>query len=126
MGEAYIYHYIEYKFLHLPKEVRITKYKGGPLDGEVEEVTVYHKNKRFAKHVDPMLPYKKQLIKIPLSNKDFTNLYKGDIKKITEHDDECLKKLNLPKNVRESVAISNILAHYSEINRKYAELKPKK
>lgn len=79
VGEAYVYHYIEYRFMRLPKEVRVTTYKGGPLDGQTEEVTIYHKDKRFADHVEPKLPHKKQLIKIPLKDIDFKAMYNQSV-----------------------------------------------
>lgn len=126
VGEAYVYHYIEYRFMRLPKEVRVTTYKGGPLDGQTEEVTIYHKDKRFADHVEPKLPHKKQLIKIPLKDIDFKAMYNQSVKKVTETEDPCLKKYSVPKDVCDNLALMNIIQHYNDIDKQYRELKPKK
>lgn len=123
VGAEYVYHFIEYKFLKPPKEVRITKYRGGRYDGDIQRVEVIHKDERFARHVKPRIPYKKQLLKIPFKPEDFIELYRGSIKNIEfEHEDNVLLKNGVSKETIENLYYMKIAEHYNKINDYYIEL----
>ena len=123
VGAAYVYHFIEYKFLKPPKEVRITKYRGGRYDGDIQRVEVIHKDERFSRHVKPKIPYKKQLLKIPFKPEDFIELYSGDVKNIEfEHEDNVLLKNGVSKETIENLYYMKIAEHYNKINDYYIEL----
>jgi hypothetical protein len=122
-GEEYVYHYIEYRLFKLPKEVRITKYKGGRYSGDIQKVEVIHKGERFSRHVKPKIPFKKQLIKIPFKPEDFVQLYSGNVETINiDHDDAVLEKNGVSKDTIEELYYMKIADHYKEINEYYAEL----
>lgn len=122
-GEEYVYHYIEYRLFKPPKEVRITKYKGGKYSGDIQKVEVIHKDERFSRHVKPKIPFKKQLIKIPFKPDDFVQLYSGNVETINiEHDDAILEKNGVSKDTIEELYYMKIADHYKEINEYYAEL----
>lgn len=123
VGAEYVYHYIEYKFLKPPKEVRITKYRGGRYDGDIQRVEVIHKDERFSRHVQPRIPYKKQLLKIPFKPEDFIELYRGIVKNIEfEHEDNVLLKNGVSKETIENLYYMKIAEHYNKINDYYIEL----
>lgn len=123
VGAEYVYHFIEYKFLKPPKEVRITKYRGGRYDGDIQRVEVIHKDERFSRHVKPRIPYKKQLLKIPFKPEDFIELYRGSIKNIEfEHEDNVLLKNGVSKETIENLYYMKIAEHYNKINDYYIEL----
>lgn len=123
VGAEYVYHYIEYKFLKPPKEVRITKYRGGRYDGDIQRVEVIHKDERFSRHVKPRIPYKKQLLKIPFKPEDFIELYRGIVKNIEfEHEDNVLLKNGVSKETIENLYYMKIAEHYNKINDYYIEL----
>lgn len=122
-GEAYVYHYIEYRLFKPPKEVRITKYNGGVYNGDIQKVEVIHKGERFSRHVKPKIPFKKQLIKIPFKPEDFVELYSGNIETVNiDHDDAVLEKNGVSKDTIEQLYYMKIADHYKEINEYYAEL----
>lgn len=122
-GEEYVYHYIEYRLFKLPKEVRITKYKGGRYSGDIQKVEVIHKGERFSRHVKPKIPFKKQLIKIPFKPEDFVQLYSGNVETINiDHDDAVLEKNGVSKDTIEELYYMKIADHYKEINEYYADL----
>lgn len=122
-GEAYVYHYIEYRLFKLPKEVRITKYNGGRYNGDIQKVEVIHKGERFSRHVKPKIPFKKQLIKIPFKPDDFIQLYSGNVETVNiDHDDAVLEKNGVSKDTIEQLYYMKIADHYKEINEYYAEL----
>ena len=121
-GEEYVYHYIEYRLFKPPKEVRITKYKGGMYDGDIKQVEVIHKGERFSRHVKPKIPFKKQLIKIPFKPDDFAQLYSGDIKMVDIDRDEVLKKFGISKDIIEQLYYMKIADYYKEINDYYVNL----
>ena len=119
-GEEYVYHYIEYRFLKPPKEVRITKYKGGIYNGEIKKLIVIHENDRFSRHVEPKIPFKKQLIKIPFNTIDFVDLYRGDLDNVKiEHDDDILKKNGVPKETIDQLYYMKIADYYNKIKEYY-------
>lgn len=123
VGAEYVYHFIEYKFLKPPKEVRITKYRGGRYDGDIQRVEVIHKDERFSRHVKPRIPYKKQLLKIPFKPEDFIELYRGSVKNIDfEHEDNVLLKNGVSKETIENLYYMKIAEHYNKINDYYIEL----
>lgn len=123
VGAEYVYHFIEYKFLKPPKEVRITKYRGGRYDGDIQRVEVIHKDERFSRHVKPKIPYKKQLLKIPFKPEDFIELYRGNVKNIEfEHEDNVLLKNGVSKETIENLYYMKIAEHYNKINDYYIEL----
>lgn len=123
VGAEYVYHFIEYKFLKPPKEVRITKYRGGRYDGDIQRVEVIHKDERFSRHVKPRIPYKKQLLKIPFKPEDFIELYRGSVKNIEfEHEDNVLLKNGVSKETIENLYYMKIAEHYNKINDYYIEL----
>lgn len=123
VGAEYVYHYIEYKFLKPPKEVRITKYRGGRYDGDIQRVEVIHKDERFSRHVQPRIPYKKQLLKIPFKPEDFIELYHGIVKNVEfEHEDNVLLKNGVSKETIENLYYMKIAEHYNKINDYYIEL----
>lgn len=123
VGAEYVYHFIEYKFLKPPKEVRITKYRGGRYDGDIQRVEVIHKDERFFRHVKPKIPYKKQLLKIPFKPEDFIELYRGNVKNIEfEHEDNVLLKNGVSKETIENLYYMKIAEHYNKINDYYIEL----
>lgn len=122
-GEEYVYHYIEYRLFKPPKEVRITKYKGGRYSGDIQKVEVIHKGERFSRHVKPKIPFKKQLIKIPFKPEDFVQLYSGNVEIINiDHDDAVLEKNGVSKDTIEELYYMKIADHYKEINEYYADL----
>jgi len=122
-GEEYVYHYIEYRLFKPPKEVRITKYKGGKYSGDIQKVEVIHKGERFSRHVKPKIPFRKQLIKIPFKPEDFVQLYSGNVETINiDHDDAVLEKNGVSKDTIEELYYMKIADHYKEINEYYAEL----
>lgn len=123
VGAEYVYHYIEYRFLKPPKEVRITKYRGGRYHGDIQRVEVIHKDERFSRHVQPRIPYKKQLLKIPFKPEDFIELYRGSVKNIEfEHEDNVLLKNGVSKEAIENLYYMKIAEHYNKINDYYIEL----
>ena len=123
VGAEYVYHFIEYKFLKPPKEVRITKYRGGRYDGDIQRVEVIHKDERFSRHVKPKIPYKKQLLKIPFKPEDFIELYRGNVKNIEfEHEDNVLLKNGVSKETIENLYYMKIAEHYNKINDYYIDL----
>ena len=122
-GEEYVYHYIEYRLFKPPKEVRITKYKGGRYSGDIQKVEVIHKGERFSRHVKPKIPFRKQLIKIPFKPEDFVQLYSGNVETVNiDHDDAVLEKNGVSKDTIEQLYYMKIADHYKEINEYYAEL----
>lgn len=121
-GEEYVYHYIEYRLFKPPKEVRITKYKGGMYDGDIKRVEVIHRGERFSRHVKPKIPFKKQLIKIPFKPDDFAHLYSGDIKTVDIDHDEVLKKFGISEDIIEQLYDMKIAGYYKEINDYYVNL----
>lgn len=122
-GEAYVYHYIEYRLFKPPKEVRITKYFGGRYHGDIQKVEVIHKDERFSRHVKPKIPFKKQLIKIPFKPEDFVQLYNGNVETVNiDHDDAVLAKNGVSKDTIEQLYYMKIADHYKEINDYYVEL----
>jgi len=123
VGAEYVYHYIEYRFLKPPKEVRITKYRGGRYDGYIQRVEVIHKDERFSRHVQPRIPYKKQLLKIPFKPEDFVELYHGIVENVEfEHEDNVLLKNGVSKETIENLYYMKIAEHYNKINDYYIEL----
>ena len=123
VGAEYVYHYIEYKFLKPPKEVRITKYRGGRYDGNIQRVEVIHKDERFSRHVQPRIPYKKQLLKIPFKPEDFVELYHGIVENVEfEHEDNVLLKNGVSKETIENLYYMKIAEHYNKINEYYIDL----
>ena len=123
VGAEYVYHFIEYKFLKPPKEVRITKYRGGRYDADIQRVEVIHKDERFSRHVKPKIPYKKQLLKIPFKPEDFIELYRGNVKNIEfEHEDNVLLKNGVSKETIENLYYMKIAEHYNKINDYYIDL----
>lgn len=123
VGAEYVYHYIEYRFLKPPKEVRITKYRGGRYDGDIQRVEVIHKDERFSRHVQPRIPYKKQLLKIPFKPEDFVELYHGIVKNVEfEHEDNVLLKNGVSKETIENLYYMKIAEHYNKINEYYIDL----
>lgn len=123
VGAEYVYHYIEYRFLKPPKEVRIMKYRGGRYDGHIQRVEVIHKDERFSRHVQPRIPYKKQLLKIPFKPEDFVELYHGIVENVEfEHEDNVLLKNGVSKETIENLYYMKIAEHYNKINEYYIDL----
>ena len=122
VGEAIVYHYIDYSFFHCPTEVRFTRYRGGRLDGMTEKYVVIHSNERFSRNVKPKIPFKKRLINIPIMDKkEFDMLYAHIAETvIIDYNDPLLKSNNIPKKVIENIVDMKIAEHFYKLNEYYA------
>lgn len=124
VGETYIYHYIEYRFMRPPKEVRITRYNDGIMDGQTERIIVIHSHNRFSKHVEPRIPHQKQLIKIPFDKNDLLQLYRGQIVDYAvEASDPVLRNAGISKKTINDLIDLKIAEHCNNLKDYYSDLR---